>query len=204
MSGVFRLVKRVTDVLFSSLLLLLLSPLMGVLAVAIRLDSPGPALFLSERVGKSGRVFRMAKFRSMVNGAHFNYEDLRQAKPEAVNGVLYKDADDHRITRFGRFLRISSLDELPQLWNVLMGDMSLVGPRPLHTVEIDQMDKQAQERLTVKPGLTGLWQVSGRSLLPFEKAIELDLYYVHHASIWLDLTILAKTIPAVLSRKGAF
>ena len=197
-------VKRIIDFSISGLLLVFFGPLMLLVGLWIRLDSPGSALFISERVGKNGKPFQMVKFRSMVDGAHLSYKELRESKPESVNGVLFKDSEDERITRFGRFLRVSSIDELPQLWNVLRGDMSLVGPRPAFSLEMDKLSDEQRRRLSVKPGLTGLWQVSGRSSLPFEKAIELDLYYVENASLWLDLKILAKTIPAVLSRRGAF
>ena len=197
-------IRRLLDVVVSSFFLVMLFPLLVLVGVWIRLDSPGPALFLSERVGKNGKPFRMVKFRSMIDGAHLSYEELRETKKDSVNGVLFKDTQDARITRFGRFLRISSIDEVPQLWNVLVGDMSLVGPRPAFALEMDKLSDAQRHRLSVKPGLTGLWQVSGRSSLPFEKAIELDLYYVENASLWLDLKILLKTIPAVLSRRGAF
>ena len=196
--------KRFLDLIVVLFAFFCFSPLLILIALAIRFDSPGPALFLSERVGKNGKPFQMVKFRSMVDGSHLSYKELRESKPESVNGVLFKDSQDERITRFGRFLRVSSIDELPQLWNVLMGDMSLVGPRPAFALEMDKLSDEQRRRLSVKPGLTGLWQVSGRSSLPFNKAIELDLYYVENASLWLDLKILAKTIPAVLSRRGAF
>ena len=200
----YRAAKRIFDLAFSlTLLLIFFIPSLFVAAL-IKLDSPGTIFFSTKRVGLAGKPFRMVKFRSMVDGAHLNYNKLREANSESLNGVLFKMNDDQRITRFGRFLRVSSIDEIPQLWNVLLGDMSLVGPRPLHDVEIDAMDEQSRRRLSVKPGITGLWQVSGRSSLPFSKAIELDLYYVENASLWLDLKILAKTIPAVLSRRGAF
>ena len=197
-------IKRVVDVAVSVILLVSLSPLLLIVGFWILLDSPGPALFISERVGRSGKPFQMVKFRSMVDGAHLTYKELRESKPESVNGVFFKDFQDERITRLGRFLRVSSIDELPQLWNVLMGDMSLVGPRPAFALETEKLSDEQRRRLSVKPGLTGLWQVSGRSSLPGERAIELDLYYVENASLWLDLKILAKTIPAVLSRRGAF
>ena len=196
--------KRCLDFSLALVALVISLPVLVVIVLMIRAGSPGSALFISERVGKNGKPFQMVKFRSMVDGAHLSYKELRESKPESVNGVLFKDSQDERITRFGRFLRVSSIDELPQLWNVLMGDMSLVGPRPAFALEMDKLSDEQRRRLSVKPGLTGLWQVSGRSSLPFEKAIELDLSYVENASLWLDLKILAKTIPAVLSRRGAF
>ena len=199
-----QLAKRLVDVTLSSFLLILTCPLQLVLVGLVRLDSSGPAVFRSERLGQDGRPFTMLKFRTMVEGAHLNYEDVVKKNPQAVNGVLFKDPADERMTGFGRILRRSSLDELPQLWNVLVGDMSLVGPRPAFPSEMRKLDDVAKKRLSVKPGLTGLWQVSGRSSLPFSKAIELDLHYVDNASIWLDFKILLATIPAVISRRGAF
>lgn len=199
-----RLAKRLADVLLSVLLLTFTGPFLLVLIVIVRLDSRGPAVFRSERLGRDGKPFTMLKFRTMVDGAHLKHEDAVTKNPQAVNGVFFKDPSDERMTRFGRSLRRSSLDELPQLWNVLVGEMSLVGPRPAFSSEMRKLDDVAKKRLSVKPGLTGLWQVSGRSSLPFSKAIELDLHYVDNASIGLDLKILLMTIPAVLTRKGAF
>lgn len=199
-----RLAKRLVDVTLSSILLILTGPLLLVLMGLVRLDSHGAAVFRSERLGLDGKPFTILKFRTMVEGAHLSYEDVVKKNPQAVNGVFFKDPNDDRMTGFGRILRRSSLDELPQLWNVLVGDMSLVGPRPAFSSEMKKLDDVAKKRLSVKPGLTGLWQVSGRSSLPFSKAIELDLHYVDNASIWLDFKILFMTIPAVLSRRGAF
>lgn len=196
--------KRLMDVLVAGFLLLVLSPILLAIGIWIKFDSLGPALFLQERVGQAGNRFKMFKFRSMVDGAHMTYEEVREKNDQSLNGPYYKDRLDPRITRFGKFLRTSSIDELPQLLNVLSGDMSLVGPRPAFELEINKMTPQQLQRLSVKPGLTGLWQVSGRSLLPFEEGLQLDLHYVENASIWLDLKILLKTIPAVASRKGAF
>lgn len=204
MSSVYLGVKRFADILLSLFLLVFLLPVLLVFLVLIRLDSPGPGLYKAVRLGLEGRKFEMWKLRTMVDGADELHEIVRAENPDAINGVFFKDPGDRRMTRLGRLLRRSSLDELPQLWNVLVGDMSLVGPRPSFPSEMEPLGESALRRLSVKPGLTGLWQVSGRSSLPFEKAMELDLYYVDNASLWLDLTILARTVPAVLSRKGAF
>jgi exopolysaccharide biosynthesis polyprenyl glycosylphosphotransferase len=200
----FRFTKRLIDIILAGAALIVLSPLMLAIAFAIRIDSPGGAIFLSERAGKDGKPFILYKFRTMRNGSHAEHEELYRQRPELANGGIFKIVDDPRITRFGAFLRRSSLDELPQFWNVLLGDMSLVGPRPLHDVEVLHFNGRAAERMRVLPGLSGLWQVNGRSLLSWEETVELDLLYVSQQSIWLDLTILARTIPVVLSRKGAF
>jgi lipopolysaccharide/colanic/teichoic acid biosynthesis glycosyltransferase len=140
----------------------------------------------------------------MTNGASWDHEKRYHEKTEHRNGVLFKEPNDDRITRFGGFLRKSSLDELPQLWNVLSGDMSLVGPRPHMALELADLSARELRRLNVKPGITGLWQVNGRSELAWEEAVKLDLLYVSNQSLWLDLTILLRTIPAVIAARGAF
>jgi len=195
------LVKRCMDLAIAALVVPLL-PVIGLIALAIKLDSPGPVFFRQERVGLHKRRFRMLKFRTMVQDA-----DQRQAEVEHLNeakGPIFKIANDPRITRVGRFLRRTSLDELPQMLHVLTGEMSLVGPRPMSLRDVDLFDQGIQrKRFSVKPGLTCLWQVSGRSNLPFSKWLELDLYYIEHWSLGLDLKILFKTLPAVLSGTGA-
>lgn len=195
------LVKRCMDLAIAALIVPLL-PVMGLIALAIKLDSPGPVFFRQERVGLHKRRFRMLKFRTMVRDAN-----RRQAEVEHLNeakGPIFKIANDPRITRVGRFLRRSSLDELPQILHVLTGEMSLVGPRPMSLRDVDRFDQGIQrKRFSVKPGLTCLWQISGRSNLPFSKWLELDLYYIERWSLGLDLKILFSTIPAVLSGKGA-
>lgn len=195
-------VKRLMDLAFAALMVLLLLPVVGFIALAIKLDSPGPIFFAQERVGLHKRRFRMLKFRTMVAGA-----DRLQAQIEHLNeakGPIFKIANDPRITRVGRVLRRSSLDELPQILHVLTGEMSLVGPRPMSLRDVDLFDQGIQrKRFSVKPGLTCLWQVSGRSGLPFSKWLELDLDYIEHWSLGLDFKILFRTIPAVLSGKGA-
>lgn len=197
-----RVLKRIFDLIGASLLVSLLSPLLLVVAVIVRLDSPGPIFFKQQRVGASGQYFRMYKFRSMVVDAEERLESLR-AHSEG-NGVLFKLKADPRITRAGSFLRRYSLDELPQLFNVLNGSMSLVGPRPPLPSEVELYQSHVHRRLMVRPGLTGLWQVSGRSLLSWDDTVRLDLYYVENWSIAGDIAILLKTFRAVVARQGAF
>ena len=196
------LVKRLMDLAIAALMVPLLLPVIGLIVLAIKLDSPGPVYFVQERVGRRKRRFRMLKFRTMVQDA-----DRRQAEVEHLNeatGPIFKIANDPRITRVGRALRRSSLDELPQLFHVLTGEMSLVGPRPMSIRDVDLFDQGIQrKRFSVKPGLTCLWQISGRSDLPFSKWLELDLAYIERWSLGLDLKILFKTLPAVLSGRGA-
>ncbi len=196
------LVKRLIDFAVAGLMVPVLLPLIGFIALAIKLDSPGPVFFAQERVGFRKRRFRMLKFRTMVAEA-----DRLQADLEHLNeakGPIFKIANDPRITRVGRLLRRSSLDELPQIFHVLTGEMSLVGPRPMSLRDVDLFDQGIQrKRFSVKPGLTCVWQVSGRSQLPFSKWLELDLYYIEHWSLGLDIKLLFKTISAVLSAKGA-
>jgi len=201
--GVRRLAKDTFDAVVAAAALLVLAPLLLAVMVAIRLDSPGPALFRQERVGRDDRRFVMYKLRTMVVDA----EDRRAAlvpHNQADGGVLFKLHEDPRVTRVGRWLRRFSIDELPQLFNVLLGEMSLVGPRPPLPSEVRSYPSDVRRRLAVKPGLTGLWQVSGRSDLPWEEAVRLDLQYVENWSLMLDLSILWRTTRAVLSRAGAY
>jgi exopolysaccharide biosynthesis polyprenyl glycosylphosphotransferase len=194
-------VKRVSDLVLTSVGLLIISPLMFAIAAVIKLQDGGPVIFRQARIGRAGKPFTMLKFRSMVVDA-----DERKLELMANNegkGGLFKLNHDPRVTRFGRFLRKYSLDELPQLFNVLAGSMSLVGPRPHLASELAQMPSEASRRSLVTPGLTGLWQVSGRSDLEGEDAIRLDLRYVENWSLGLDLQILSKTISAVLTKRGA-
>jgi lipopolysaccharide/colanic/teichoic acid biosynthesis glycosyltransferase len=194
--------RRLFDIIFSSCCLLLLAPLFTVVAILIRLDSPGPALFIQTRVGRDGRLFPVFKFRSMVSNAEARRKELADANE--ASGPLFKIRTDPRITKVGKWLRRSSVDELPQLINVLRGEMSLVGPRPALPDEVAKYSAHERERLSVTPGLTGLWQVSGRSDLSFDRAMALDLEYVAKRTIVYDLFILARTIPAVLSGRGAY
>jgi len=196
-------VKRGVDLMASFLGLVLVAPLLGLISLAIKLDSRGPVFFSQERVGLGGSTFRMLKFRTMRDGA-----DREKAELAHLNGSgdarLFKIQNDPRITRVGNFLRRWSLDELPQLWNVLRGDMSLVGPRPFFESDLATYREHHFARLGARPGITGLWQVSGRSAITdFEEVVRLDCEYIHRWSLGLDLEILFKTLPAVLKRTGA-
>jgi exopolysaccharide biosynthesis polyprenyl glycosylphosphotransferase len=182
--------------------LVLLAPLLAIIAFAIKIDSMGPVFYRQERVGKDGRRFNMLKFRSMCEDAELRLGTLKQHNE--ATGPLFKMRCDPRVTRVGRILRRWSLDELPQLLNVLRGEMSLVGPRPPLPAEVEQYEDWELGRLRAVPGLTGLWQVSGRSEVPFHDMVRLDLHYIRNWSLALDLEILLRTIPAVLSNRGAY
>jgi lipopolysaccharide/colanic/teichoic acid biosynthesis glycosyltransferase len=203
---------RALDMLAAAVVLLLLSPLLLVIVIAIQLDSPGWAIYRQERFGRRLEPFTLNKFRTMRAGA--DHETHRAFVIDLITGVeetesrgqpgLFKlGSTDERITRLGCWLRRSSMDELPQLWNVLRGEMSLVGPRPPVSYEIEHYPVTAFGRFAVKPGLTGLWQVSGRSQTTFDEMIRLDLEYARRRSLWLNLQILARTVPVVLRGKGA-
>ncbi len=206
----YAIIKRAVDVMGAGALLLLLTPLLVLLALAIRLDSPGAALFRQKRVGRWGREFTMFKFRSMYADAG---EELhRQFARSYINGAckpsgsgrrVFKPSDDPRVTRVGRWLRRTSLDELPQLVNVLRGEMSLVGPRPAVKYEVQEYAPWHMGRLAVLPGLTGLAQISGRSSLTFDRIVRLDLQYVRRRCIATDLSILLRTVPVVLGAKSS-
>ena len=200
--GIRRVVKEVADRLGAAVLLVLLAPLLAAVVLAVRLGSPGPALFRQVRVGRNGEEFRICKFRTMATDAEQRLAALRESNEH--DGVLFKMRSDPRVTRVGRYLRRFSLDELPQLVNVLAGHMSLVGPRPPLPAEVAEYPQDMRRRLVVKPGLTGLWQVSGRAELSWEETIRLDLRYVENWSLWLDLVILLRTVTAVLRRSGAY
>jgi exopolysaccharide biosynthesis polyprenyl glycosylphosphotransferase len=197
-----RVVKGGVDRAAAALALLVLAPVLVVLALAVRFTSRGPVLFTQQRIGLNGRPFTMIKFRSMVADADQQLDELHDAN--ISDGPLFKMRSDPRVTPLGRWLRQLSLDELPQLFNVLGGSMSLVGPRPPLPVEVARYDTSVSRRLLVKPGLTGLWQISGRSDLPWEESVRLDLRYVENWSLALDMLILWKTARAVLSRSGAY
>jgi exopolysaccharide biosynthesis polyprenyl glycosylphosphotransferase len=194
-------VKRALDLALSAAALAALSPLLLATAIAIRIDSPGPVLFRQRRIGVNGREFRMLKFRSMHRDAEARLESLRALNE--VSGPAFKIRNDPRITRVGRLIRRTSIDELPQFWNVLRGEMSIVGPRPPLPAEADQYQRRHVRRLSVKPGITCTWQVSGRSSIGFDRWMELDLAYIDSWSLWQDVKILARTIPAVLTGRGA-
>lgn len=194
--------KRLEDIVLGGLSALLILPFVPFIALAIKLDSPGPVLFAHERVGKRGKPFKMYKFRSMKECAEQDLEALARLAEEDARGL--KNKSDDRVTRLGAFLRKASIDELPQLINVLKGDMSLVGPRPAVATEVAEYDEWQKKRLSVAPGITGLWQVSGRSDVAFDERIWLDFNYIDSWSLGLDVSILLKTIPAVISAKGAY
>jgi exopolysaccharide biosynthesis polyprenyl glycosylphosphotransferase len=201
-SGVRRLIKATIDAAGAALLLAALSPLLAVAAACVRATSPGPALFTQTRIGRDGRPFAMYKFRSMYADAEQRLADLT-ARNDHGTGVLFKMRDDPRVTGIGRVLRRYSIDEIPQLINVLLGQMSLVGPRPPLPAEVARYERDVHRRLMVKPGLTGLWQVSGRSDLDWNETVRLDLYYVENWSVVLDVEILARIVSAVLRGAGA-
>jgi exopolysaccharide biosynthesis polyprenyl glycosylphosphotransferase len=194
--------KRAFDLVVSFLALVVLSPLFLVLALLVRNDSPGPAFFSQERVGLNGRRFHMLKFRSMVVDAETRLPTLLDRTDG--NGVLFKLRSDPRVTRVGAVLRRYSLDELPQLVNVLKGDMSLVGPRPPLAAEVERYDEWTRRRLLVRPGITGLWQTQGRSNLSWEDSVRLDLYYVENWSLTGDIIILYRTVRSVARAEGAY
>ena len=194
------MVKRVFDIAFSATVLLLLLPLFALLALAIKLDSPGPVFYSSERIGKKGRVFRCTKFRTMVIDAEKRKADLMHMNER--DGVLFKVSNDPRITRLGRFMRKYSVDELPQFWNVLRGEMSVVGPRPPLASEVKEYKLNHLRRLDVTPGITGLWQVQGRKDPSFASYVSLDVSYIDNWSVWLDFKIILRTVAVVLAGSG--
>jgi exopolysaccharide biosynthesis polyprenyl glycosylphosphotransferase len=197
-----RALKRSVDVVGAGVGLLLVSPLLAVVAVMVKLDSPGPVFFRQQRRGRGGTTFRIVKFRTMCADAESQRFDL--AGLNELNGPLFKIKSDPRVTRVGGALRRWSLDEIPQLWNVLRGDMSLVGPRPFVIHEAQQITGWAERRLDITPGITGLWQVSGRNDMPFDEMVKLDYVYVTNWSLWWDIKILFQTLPVVLARRGAY
>jgi exopolysaccharide biosynthesis polyprenyl glycosylphosphotransferase len=201
-TGWRRIVKRAADLVLTGLGLLVISPLLLLIAAAVKLGDGGPVVFRQTRVGLDGSTFTMYKFRSMRVDAEARLAELRASNPGM--GMLFKMQDDPRITWVGKFLRRFSLDELPQLFNVIGGSMSLVGPRPPLPSEVDEYEDHARRRLLVTPGLTGLWQVSGRSLLSWEETVRLDLRYVENWTLTLDLLIMWKTFFAVVAKRGAF
>ncbi|KPJ65843.1 MAG: hypothetical protein AMJ43_09855 [Coxiella sp. DG_40] len=195
--------KRLFDLAASVILIVLLMPLFIIIAILIKIDSSGPVFFIQKRMGLKGRMFNFHKFRSMITEADKLQEQLLE-KNEVKDGVIFKIRDDPRITKVGRFLRKYSLDELPQLFDVLKGNMSLVGPRPALPNEVKVYDGPHMDRLSIKPGITGLSQIRGRSNLSFSRWVKWDLWYINNWSFWLDMRILLWTVPAVLKGKGAF
>lgn len=194
--------KRLLDIALASVAILLLALPMALIVLAIVLDSRGAPIIRQRRVKARGQLFDMLKFRSMHEGAEAKMDELEE--DNVHEGPIFKIPEDPRRTRVGRLLRKTSLDELPNLFNVLLGDMSLVGPRPPMPREVVQYDSLQMRRLAVRPGMTGLWQISGRSLLPFDEMVRLDLNYIERWSFWRDVVILVKTLPAVISCRGAY
>ena len=195
--------KRLIDIVGSGVGMVLLSPVFLAIAIAVKRSSPGPVFFSQVRVGRYGRHFKFHKFRSMRQDA-----EALKASPAAQNeskdGVIFKMKDDPRVTKVGKLLRRTSLDELPQLWNVFVGDMSLVGPRPPVPKEVQEYTLEDRKRLDVIPGITCLWQIGGRSDIPFKEQVRLDKDYILSQSVWKDVLILLKTIPAIVGGKGAY
>ncbi|MDX1977866.1 MAG: sugar transferase [Pseudanabaenaceae cyanobacterium bins.68] len=196
--------KRIFDILFALSVLIIFSPVYLLLALLIQLSSPGPVLYVQARVGKNGRLFNCMKFRTMVVNADQVLEQLLDRCPasRAEFEHCYKLKQDPRITPIGKWLRMTSLDEFPQFWNVLIGDMSIVGPRPLVPEELPKYGEAIDQVLTIRPGITGLWQVSGRNDIPYEQRVQIDTRYVRRHSIFLDLEIIFKTIGVVIFPKG--
>lgn len=202
LGGVFTL-KRALDILISATALLLGAPFLALVALLVYLDDPGPIFYVQTRVGLDGRLFPFYKFRSMrVNADALKEQLLKQN--ESQDGVIFKMKNDPRITRVGRFIRRLSIDEAPQILNVLLGDLAIVGPRPPLPREVALYTLEERKRLHVKPGLTCFWQIQGRSDIPFKDQVRLDLQYIASRSLWVDLWIIIKTVPAVLLGKGAY
>ena len=197
------MMKRAFDIAVTLALLPILGPIALVAGILIKLTDGGPMLFWQKRVGRYGRVFEFPKLRSMVMNAEAVRRNL-EAQNEHGQGVTFKMRKDPRVTWIGRIIRRLSIDELPQLWSVLVGDMTLVGPRPALPSEVSRYSIADRRRLEVTPGLTCLWQVSGRADIPFEKQVQLDVSYIQEHSLWMDFLILLRTVPAVLSGKGAY
>ena len=194
--------KRFFDIFLSLLTIIVLFPFFLIIALAIKIDSPGPVIYSQKRVGKNGKQFIFYKFRSMCQDADKKLAALKD-KNEA-DGPVFKIAEDPRVTKVGKFIRKNSIDEFPQLINIIKGDMSIVGPRPPLPSEVEQYTSQQIHRLDVKPGLTCYWQISGRSNVSFQRWMELDLKYIKERSLWTDLKIIVKTVPAVLNERGAY
>jgi len=198
---VYEICKRTIDIIGAGLGLILLSPIIAVVACAVKVTSKGPIFFSQKRVGKNGELFEMYKFRSMVVNAEElkgNLEDQNE-----MSGPMFKIKDDPRVTKVGKFIRKTSIDELPQLWNVLKGDMSLVGPRPSLPKEVEQFDNWMFKRLSVRPGLTCYWQVSGRNNIDFEDWMKLDCRYVDERNLWIDIKLIFKTVFVLFGDKNA-
>lgn len=194
--------KRTMDILCSGAAILLLSPLFILIALAIKIESKGPVVFCQKRIGKDGKVFYMYKFRSMCVNAEEILKNLE--KQNEADGPVFKIKNDPRVTKVGKFIRKHSLDELMQLFNILKGDMTIVGPRPALPNEVEEYDEVAKKRLSVKPGLTCYWQVMGRSDISFNEWVQLDIKYIKDMNFWLDIKLILKTIPVVFKGDGAY
>jgi lipopolysaccharide/colanic/teichoic acid biosynthesis glycosyltransferase len=193
--------KRIVDIIGSIIGLAMLLTILPVLAILVKIDSKGPLFFFQTRAGQYGRKFKFIKLRTMIVGAH-----LKKWELDSINetgGLTFKSIKDPRITKIGMFLRRTSLDEAPQFWNVLKGEMSLVGPRPPLINEVERYNNNQRIRLTVPQGMSGLWQVKGRSLLKFNEMVDLDIYYAQNATFMLDIKIILKTIPSIFAERGA-
>lgn len=201
-SKAYLISKRITDIVLSSIGLLLLSPILIIVAIAIKIDSRGPIIFKQDRVGKDGKIFSMYKFRSMV----VNAEELKQQlqSQNEMSGPMFKIKNDPRITKIGRFIRKTSIDELPQLLNVIKGDMSLVGPRPPLPSEVAEYSDYDKQRLYVTPGCTGLWQATERNEVGFNEMVQLDIQYIQRASFMFDLWIIWKTVKIIIKPNGSY
>lgn len=200
---IYRFIKRIIDILGSLIGLIVLSPVFLVIAILMKKEEPnGPIFFSQTRVGKKETTFKIFKFRSMCVDAEEKLADL--LKHNEVEGAMFKMKDDPRITKIGKFIRKTSIDELPQLWNVLKGDMSLVGPRPPLLREVAEYTEYDKQRLLVKPGCTGLWQVSGRNEVGFDEMVELDIEYIQNGSFFYDIKIILKTVGIILKPNGAY
>lgn len=202
LSKAYLVSKRIFDLISSSIALIVLSPIFLIIMVAIKIGSKGPAIFSHKRVGKNGKIIKVYKFRSMVNNAE---EVIKNFTPEqkAEFEKNFKLEDDPRITKIGKFLRKTSLDELPQLLNIIIGDMSVVGPRPVVEDELERYGIYAKKFLSVTPGLTGNWQANGRSITTYEERVQLDMEYIDNASFWFDIKIILKTVLSVIKGQGA-
>ena len=199
----YRIAKRICDIIFGATGLIVISPILLIVAIAIKVEDPaGPIFFSQLRVGTDGKLFRMYKFRSMATDAEARLADL--IAQNEVDGAMFKMKDDPRVTHVGKIIRKISVDELPQLWNVLNGSMSLVGPRPCLQREFAQYTDYDKQRLLVKPGCTGLWQVSGRNHVGFVDMVKLDIFYIQHRSLWLDLKIMVRTVGVMIFPNAAY
>ncbi|MFO0935871.1 MAG: sugar transferase [Gemmataceae bacterium] len=196
--------KRTFDITFASIMLVMLLPVFAVIALCIKLTDRGPVFFIQKRVGKNGVLFPFVKFRSMLVNAEALKAKLAAQNDHGANAVTFKMKKDPRVTWIGRLLRKSSMDELPQLWNVLRGEMSFVGPRPAVPAEVAKYTPEQRARLAVTPGLTCTWQVEGRGDIPFEGQVQMDLDYIARRSVRFDLSLILRTVPAILSGRGAY